>query len=166
MSVKVISFYDKVELKPNKVGSGMCSVYETIETDNGFIYKKTNEINRQAIIDSEAENCDISILYKRLLKGDTSILNTREGVFLDATNIPKDVMEMNNYSKFIEKYFNESELLKAVYNSDYKAYFADYQKGINTIKSKIDAYSLSLINSLSKKADKKADKVESKSEVK
>lgn len=151
--IKVIKFYDSIKFKPNKSGSGMCDIYETVETENGLIYKKTNTFNRQAIMNSEAKNCDISILYKRLIKGDTSVLNTREGVYLNTENAPKDIIEMNNYSKYIEKYFNENKLLQSVYNGDFQAYFKDYQNGLKCVKEKIDSYSLNMINAMSEKKD-------------
>lgn len=159
MSVKVIKFYDELKFKPNKVGSSMCLIYETVETDEGAVYKKTNTFNRQAIMNSEAKNCDINVLYKRLIKGDKTVLETREGVYLDTSNAPKDIIEMNNYSKYIESYFNSNKLLKEVYNNDFNAYMIDYQKGLPFVKNKIDEYTVNLVDSI-----KKSEKV--KSEVK
>lgn len=163
---KIIKQYDEMKFKPNKSGSGMCDIYETIETNKGLIYKKTNSFNRQAIMNSEAKNCDIAVLYKRLIKGDSSVLNTREGVYLDTENAPRDIIEMNNYSKYIEKYFYENKLLQSVYNSDFQSYFKDYQKGLSCVKKKIDDYSLGVLSSLSKKDVKESKDIKKDSEVK
>lgn len=149
MKVKVISFYDEVKFKPNRKSFDIVDIFETIENEKGqFVYKKTKSVNRQAIMDSQAKNTDIMCLYKRLIKGDSSILNAREGVYLNMVNAPKDIYEMSNYSKYVEKIFNENELLKKVYKNNFNDYFKDYQKGVDTIKEKLDYYTLGVINSM------------------
>lgn len=162
MSIKVISFYDVVPLKANKKSSKFSDIFETIydEKLGKDVYRKTKTINRQAIMDSEAKNCDIAILYKKLIKGDATVLNTREGVYMDTSNVPKNIYEMSEYSKFVEKYFNENDLLKNTYKGDFNAYFEDYKKGVDFVKKKIDIYSLGIIEKL------KVDEKKKESEVK
>lgn len=67
----------------------------TINPDGTLSLKESGRINIQALIQSEADLCDISVLIARYLNGDLTALNQRtDGMYGDFTNCPKSYAEM------------------------------------------------------------------------
>lgn len=148
--------------------TGIVEIFETLDKPNekGQVYVKVRDVNQQALINSAAKNTDLSIIIKKFLAtGDEAILNKNQGVYLDASKIPSNVIEMNNYSKNVENYFHKNEYLKAVYAGDFEAYFKDYTSGLDSVSKKMKVYNDNHLAKL-KEMSEKENKKEKENEIK
>lgn len=70
---------------------------EEIDKKTGKLHLvKTGETNVYEMIQSNAEDCKIENILKRAAMGDLAALNQREATYVDATTLPKNLMEAQN----------------------------------------------------------------------
>ncbi len=77
------------------------------ETDQ-IILKENGRINIQDYIDSFADSCDFAMLFDQFMKTqDFTILNQREGVYEDISQIPDNYNDMVAYLDHVRSDFND-----------------------------------------------------------
>lgn len=100
--------------KNNETGEILNDTAMPILVDDGFIdiYKS---------IQSYADECDLySILGQVALSGDESLLNQKEGVYTDISNIPTNLNQFNSHINELSQSLNDNtrELIKPNANTD------------------------------------------------
>lgn len=152
--MKIYKWLDEIKFAPTcPPSTGKIEIFETLDepNDKGEVYVKVREINSQALINSAAKNTDLSIIIKKFLAtGDNSLLEKSQGVYMDTSKLPTDIISMNNYHKTIEDYFNKNSYLKAVYNNNFEEYFKDYTNGFESVSKKMSIYNEKVIKDLEK----------------
>lgn len=79
------------------VGTRFINLYqEEIDKKGKLTLKKTGEHNVYEEIQADAESCKIENILKRVAMGDLNALNQREALYVDATTMPKNLMEAQN----------------------------------------------------------------------
>lgn len=82
-------------------------IYSSKYNDDGII--ELYEIGRQdipAYINSHAESVDINVLMERYAEGDTEVLNRRQTLFGDFTQLPKTLADSLNLAIEGQKFFD------------------------------------------------------------
>ncbi len=86
----------KREVIPNEPGNEMEPHYIEKIDENGRTYlEKDGETNTYAEIQSYKDECDVHSILCRYFAGDASVLS-RQGVYIDATQLPTTYHEMYN----------------------------------------------------------------------
>lgn len=94
-------FYSQInrpKTRPNKVGSHYIPEYqERINEETGeYEVVEIGKINIYAQIQIGAEETKIQNILKQVAMGDYSVLQQREATYIDATTMPKTLMEAQN----------------------------------------------------------------------
>lgn len=95
---KVYTKFSVPEKKKTESGSRYLNTYqEEIDKDTGKKHLvKSGETNIYAMIQEDLEDSKIENILKRAALGDLKALNQRETLYVDATNMPKTLMEAQN----------------------------------------------------------------------
>lgn len=95
---KVYTKFDVPEKKKTDVGRRFLNTYqEEIDKETGKKHLvKSGETNIYAMIQEDLEDSKIENILKRVAMGDLKALNQRETLYVDATNMPKTLMEAQN----------------------------------------------------------------------
>lgn len=87
-------------------GSQMADKYEMKLDKNGHkVLEKVGEINIYDKIQESLEGCKIENIINRIMAGDTSMLRNSPGVYMDCTELPKSLMELQNLNIKLENQF-------------------------------------------------------------
>lgn len=95
---KVYTKFDVPEKKKTNGGRRFLNTYqEEINKETGKKHLvKSGETNIYAMIQEDLEDSKIENILKRAAMGDLKALNQRETLYVDATNMPKTLMEAQN----------------------------------------------------------------------
>lgn len=78
-------------------GEGVVKNYSSrLDEKGNIVVFEDGETDLYGYIQSFADGCDIKNILKRFTNGDLSVLETRQGEFLDLTTMPSDFFEMMN----------------------------------------------------------------------
>lgn len=88
-------------------GSPMKEDYVATLDKDGFIQlEKVGEYSLYDEIQSHSDSCDINLLYKRYVAGETDVLARTQGMYGDFTTMPKTYADMLNSVMAGERFFN------------------------------------------------------------
>lgn len=139
-SVKIFNEFNLPEAKPAPVGDGFVDVYDYVNEEDKatgevkVVYKVVGKSNLYELIQASKDSTDIHYIVDRVSKGDTSLLNAKQGIFCDTSEMPKDVFELEGMSNQIRKVYEGDLILKNLYKS-----YEDYEKAF--LKGEVfDAY--------------------------
>ena len=128
--IKVFNQFNPPIGEPNPVGDGLVPVYDYVEDkDTGeIVYKEIAKSNLYELIQRSKNGTDIHYIVDRMSKGDNSLLNVRQGIFADVSEMPKDVFELGEMSKTIKAVYEQDKLLQSMYK-DFETYQDAFIKG-------------------------------------
>lgn len=127
--IKLFNEFNLPEAKDNPVGDGFVDVYDYVnEVDDesgevNVVWKKTGRSNLYELIQTSKDSTDIHYIVDRVAKGDRSLLEARQGIFADVTEMPKDVFELEGMANNIRSVYENDAILKNLYKS-----YEDYEK--------------------------------------
>lgn len=136
---------------PAPSGDGF-EYYDDVFTDpdTGEVKTKLARVNVYAMIQAASKTCDMNYIIACLKKGDTSVLEESQGMFIDATEMPQDLGEAIELSEKAKSLYESNEDLKAIYKSS-----DEYEKALfggEDVVSKVMKYRIDKIESLKKSA--------------
>lgn len=101
--------------------------------------------NVQARIDADYDSSDINKLMLRFSLGDTSAIDVRQGMYIDATDMPSTYAELfDRVEQAKEYFFSLPTDLKEMFNNSVEQFFSEMNtKGFN---EKIDKYNDRFVN--------------------
>lgn len=134
---------------PAPTGDGF-EYYDDIFTDpdTGEVKTKLFRVNVYEMIQAASKTCDMNYIIACLKKGDTSVLEESQGMFIDATQLPQDLNEAIELKEKALALFENNEDLKAIYK-DSESYEKDLFAGVDIV-SKVYQYRISKIEALKK----------------
>lgn len=129
MSDKVFRFpnqYDKHERLFTNSGETEHIIYSSRYNERGEVELfESGKENIPEMINSYAESCDINSILKRYESGDVGVLNQRQGVFIDAVDMPHSYAELLNTVIEGEQKFNSLPLeVREKFNHSYAEWIA------------------------------------------
>lgn len=87
-------------------GSRIHILHKPVIDENGHMeLVESGKENIYDFIQSFKDSCDISLIVKRFTNGEIDILSRRQGMFFDATEMPKNLAETLNYVRNAEEQF-------------------------------------------------------------
>lgn len=92
----IYSILNRPERSITKSGSGFINLYQEEMKKDGIHLVKTGETNIYERIQQDADECNIERILQRAAMGDLAALNQREATYVDATTLPKNLMEAQN----------------------------------------------------------------------
>ena len=99
--------YGEKVIRESDPGSPMKEDFVATLDKDGFIQlEKVGEYSLYDEIQSHADSCDINLLYKRYVSGETDVLARTQGMYGDFTGMPKTYADMLNSVMAGERFFN------------------------------------------------------------
>lgn len=87
-------------------GSRVHILHKPVIDENGHMeLVEAGKENIYDFIQSFKDSCDISLIVKRFTNGEIDVLSRRQGMFFDATQMPKNLAETLNYVRNAEEQF-------------------------------------------------------------
>lgn len=117
------TIYNKPPANPTPAGNHFINTYQEVINKNGVkTLEKTGQTDVYELIQQDAESCKIENILKRVAMGDLEALNQREATYVDATTLPKNLMEAQNLQLRLKDEFYKMplEVRKAFENSPEK----------------------------------------------
>lgn len=106
--------YTMFELPPKTetpAGDHYINTYQEIINKKGkMTLEKTGQTNVYELIQADAESCKIENIMKRAAMGDLSALQQRDATYVDATTLPKSLMEAQNLTLRLKDEFYKMPL--------------------------------------------------------
>ena len=101
--------------------------------------KKTGtKTNIYEIIQSHADECDIEQLLERAKAEGMEILDRREAIYGDMTNVPKSLLEATQILQNMENNFNELPLeIREKFNFNFNEYIAEGSNNFDSWMTKM-----------------------------
>lgn len=135
----IYSLFDRPKTTPTPAGTHFEPKYQEEITKNGKQLHKIGKTNIYEIIQSHAEECKIENILAQAAKGDYSMLKAREATYMDATTMPKTLMELENLTIKMKDEFYEMPLeVRKEFNNDPEQYIT--QMGTEEFKNKMAPY--------------------------
>lgn len=117
--------YSRVRVSSN-IGTDTEPAYNLKRGKNGSELIKTGDIDSYNMIQSHADSVSLDVILAKFTAGDTSVLNKREGVYIDTTSIPSNLHDLYNDISRAEVAFGSLPLsVKESYGNDPVRFFAD-----------------------------------------
>lgn len=124
---------------PSNSGSKFHTKYEYKTTQGITELVPTEEVNTYNEVQSYKEETSIYKILDRMTRGDYSALDKNQGIFMDCTNLPKDINELTDFFNNYESTFNQADpRFKELFNNNYKQLIFDFQNG--TFEEKYKKY--------------------------
>lgn len=82
--------------KPSVSGSAFLNLYQEEMRKDAVHLVKSGETNVYEMIQKDADECNIERILQRAAMGDLSALQQRDATYVDATTLPKNLMEAQN----------------------------------------------------------------------
>ena len=117
-------YFDEYEYRVSKAG-----VKELVMKD-----EKTNLHDK---IQADYPSTDINLLMKRFALGDSSAIQIRDGVYIDASKMPSTYAELFDRVEVAKQEFDKLPVdLKQMFDNSYSVFWSEY--GTKSFNSKID----------------------------
>ena len=132
MKLNVFSVFDKMDKKkrPDYLscsGEAIGTTYEYSIVDGIKQLVPCGKTDRQAFIDSFAEETDINVIIAKFLNGDTSVINKAVGQFGDFRNCPTTYAEMFDRVQKCENLFNTLPVeIKEKFDNSYEKFWSEF----------------------------------------
>ena len=95
-----------LEFEPSCSGDRYHIDYQPIIEDGCIQLVESGRTDIQAVIDSYADSCDMSLILQRLSLGDTSVLNPRTPMFGDFSSCPSTLAGILNLKLEAQRVFD------------------------------------------------------------
>lgn len=125
----IASFRSAFDEHPRVVqnpGSRVKQLYSPVVKDTGeLVLEESGTEDLYGYIQSHKDSCDINLILKRFASGDASALSRAQGLFFDATQMPKTYAELLNAVITGERYFNSLSLdVRKEFDYDFNKWMA------------------------------------------
>lgn len=101
------------------------------EVNGRMVLAKTGEKNVYQMIQEAIPQTSLTAIINRLMKGDKSAIGDVVANFVDATKVPKNLMEAQNLMIYGERYFETLPTdVRNKYQNDLSAFFADVDRAL------------------------------------
>ena len=135
----VYSLFDRPKTTATPAGTHFEPKYQEEITKKGKQLHKIGKTDIYAIIQSHSEECKIENILAQAAKGDYSMLKAREATYMDATTMPKTLMELENLTiKMKDEFYNMPIEVRKEFNNDPEQYIT--QMGTEEFKKKMAPY--------------------------
>lgn len=109
------------------------------------LIKKDVPINVYERIQADADSCDINLLMQRFALGDSEAINVRQGMYIDATNLPTNMAEVFEMGLEAQQYFDGLPAdLKQMFDNSYSVFFTEM--GSKSFDEKVARYNDRFVN--------------------
>lgn len=98
-----------LEFEPTCSGDRYHIDYQPVIEDGCIQLVEAGRTDIQAVIDSYADSCDMSLILQRLSIGDTSVLNSKTPMFGDFTGAPSSLAGILNLKIEAQRIFDKLE---------------------------------------------------------
>lgn len=140
-----MEFYHRCK-RPNTIGQDLSREIETIYKSYDYVdevsqekylsFKESSTTNIYDYIQEAAKGCSVQELIERYNRGDLMALSQRESQFLDVSDMPTDVLDLQENIDNSKKVFNDIKPeVKKLFNAD-NVY--DFVKNFD--ENKLNAY--------------------------
>lgn len=146
--------YNKPPAEPTPAGNHYINTYQEIIDKKGKMrLEKTGQTNVYELIQQDAENCKIENILKRVAMGDLEALNQREATYVDATTLPKSLMEAQNLTIRLKDEFYKMPLeVRKEFNNSPEQYVS--LMGTDEFKNIMSPYNEKIAKIAAEKNDK------------
>ena len=127
-------YLDQYEYEINKKG-----VQQLVKTD------KKKDV--YGAIQADYDSTDINKLMAKFALGDTSAINVREGFYVDATKMPKNLAELFDRAQDCQEFFEKLPAdFKELFNNSYTEFFSQLNSDEKSVYSIVDEYNDRFVN--------------------
>lgn len=146
--------YNKPPAEATPAGNQYINTYQEIIDKKGKMrLEKTGQTNVYELIQQDAENCKIENILKRVAMGDLEALNQREATYVDATTLPKSLMEAQNLTIRLKDEFYKMPLeVRKEFNNSPEQYVS--LMGTDEFKNIMSPYNEKIAKIAAEKNDK------------
>lgn len=119
--IKVIHYFDKVKVIPNKSGHGKLEKHHewVLNKETGIEeWKLVSETNLDAIIQANRDTCDLKYIARQLANGNDAVLRAQAGLYCDATQLPKNLHEAHAMGQYVKGIFKRNEILQKIFKNE------------------------------------------------
>lgn len=122
--------YDERKRIHAKPGSPIHQTYRGFYDDDGVLQLIPDQvINTYDEIQSHRDSCDLQLLLKRYIAGDTECINKVQGVYGDFAFMPKDYTSLLNRVSDGRKLFDSlTANVKAEFNNSYEQFLVSMER--------------------------------------
>lgn len=125
----ISSFRSAFDAHPRVIqnpGTRVKQLYSPVVKDTGeLVLEESGTEDLYGYIQSHKDSCDINLILKRFASGDVSALSRAQGLFFDATQMPKTYAELLNAVITGERYFNSLPLdVRKEFDFDFNKWMA------------------------------------------
>lgn len=92
----IYSILNRPDRSVSESGSAFINLYQEEMRKDAKHLVKSGETNVYEMIQKDAEECNIERILQRAAMGDLSALQQRDATYVDATTLPKNLMEAQN----------------------------------------------------------------------
>lgn len=142
----------------NESGTEYQNNYQEEIGENGKLHLvKTGKTNIYQMIQSHAEEVKIENILKQVAMGDLSALQQREATYVDATTMPKNLMEAQNLVIRLKDEFYKLPLeVRKQFENNPELYVSEM--GTDTFKEKMSPYNEKIAKIAAEKTAKEYEK--------
>lgn len=113
-----------LEFEPTCSGDRYHVDYQPIIEDGCIQLVEAGRTDIQAVIDSYADSCDMSLILQRLSLGDTSVLNAKTPMFGDFTAFPTSLAGILNLKLEAQRVFDKLDPVVRDQFEDFNSWLA------------------------------------------
>lgn len=106
MSVRIYSRFDRPSTIESPIGNGERSIFEERIVDGERTLVVTGKEDFKAFIEASKEETLIDNIINRFQNGDLTVLQRKQGFYVDITNMPSSLAEAQNMLIQLESNFN------------------------------------------------------------
>lgn len=148
---------NRPETIPSNPGDHFINTYQEIVKKDGKQLEKKGKTNVYELIQRDAEDCKIENILHRMAMGDLTALQQRDATYVDATTLPKDLMEAQNLQIRMRDEFYEMPLeVRRLFNNSPEQYVAEM--GTKEFVDKMSGYNEKILAISKEKSAKEYEK--------
>lgn len=155
----IYSMLNRPHTTPCNPGTHYLNTYqEEINEKTGKLeLVKTGETNVYEIIQTHADEVKIENILKQVAMGDMSALKQREATYVDATTMPKNLMEAQNLViRMKDEFYKMPIEVRKEFGNDPEQYVSEM--GTDTFKEKMAPYNEKIAKIAAEKSAKEYEK--------
>lgn len=153
----IYSQLKRPETKPNNSGSRYLNTYQENITKKGLELVKVGQTDVFELIQKDADSCNIENILHQVAMGDLNALNQREATYVDATTLPKNLMEAQNLTLRLKDEFMKMPVeVRRLFNNNAEQYVNEM--GTNEFLEKMSPYNEKILAISKEKSAKEYEK--------
>lgn len=135
MRDRAYGVFDTSDVPPTCAGSPVKEEFAAeVAMDGNIVLHKIGETDLQAAIQSHLESCDLNTIMQRYAAGDESVLQRRQMLFFDASDMPTTYPEMYARLQQAERFFeSQSVEFKDKYHGSWQEFLGSLDNPQNIV---------------------------------